>query len=184
MDATGPRDDTPRSVLDSRDLTRFLARLSAGSRWGCQVYGASSSDGGFSSIRIRIRDDETGQWHVREFRAEHDDGVPRIAYYAAEYDSDEAETAARQAYGVSIRENIEERTGRAVSIGAIYTTLGRLEERGLVRSRTEEPRGRTGRPRNYYRLSRDGARDLRESYDTIQSMAGGVTSELDRLAES
>jgi len=43
------------------------------------------------------------------------------------------------AYGVSIRENIEQRTGRTVSIGAIYTTLGRLEERGLVRSRTEEP---------------------------------------------
>ena len=34
------------------------------------------------------------------------------------------------AYGVSIRENIEERTGRTVSIGAICTTLGRLEERG------------------------------------------------------
>jgi DNA-binding PadR family transcriptional regulator len=88
------------------------------------------------------------------------------------------------AYGVSIRENIEERTARTVSIGAIYTTLGRLEERGLVRSRTEEPRGRTGRPRKYYRLSREGARDLRESYATIQSMAGGLTSELDRLAES
>jgi len=88
------------------------------------------------------------------------------------------------AYGVSIRENIEERTGRTVSIGAIYTTLGRLEERGLVRSRTEEPQGRTGRPRKYYRLSREGARDLRESYATIQSMAGGLISELDRLAGS
>jgi DNA-binding PadR family transcriptional regulator len=88
------------------------------------------------------------------------------------------------AYGVSIRENIEERTARTVSIGAIYTTLGRLEERGLVRSRTEEPRGRTGRPRKYYHLSREGARDLRESYATIQSMAGGLTSELDRLAGS
>ena len=88
------------------------------------------------------------------------------------------------AYGVSIRENIEERTGRTVSVGAIYTTLGRLEERGLVRSRTEEPRGRTGRPRKYYRLSPEGARELRESYATIQSMAGGLSSELDRLAES
>ena len=88
------------------------------------------------------------------------------------------------AYGVCIRENIEERTARTVSIGAIYTTLGRLEERGLVRSRTEEPRGRTGRPRKYYHLSREGARDLRESYATIQSMAGGLTSELDRLAGS
>ncbi|MBW3552833.1 MAG: PadR family transcriptional regulator, partial [Gemmatimonadetes bacterium] len=37
-----------------------------------------------------------------------------------------------QAYGVSIRDAIEERTGRAVSSGAIYTVLGRLEERRLV----------------------------------------------------
>ncbi len=89
-----------------------------------------------------------------------------------------------EAYGVSIRENIEERTGRTVSIGAIYTTLGRLEERQLVRSRTEEPRGRTGRPRKYYALSPDGARDLRESYDSIQSMAGELIPDLDKLAGS
>ncbi len=88
-----------------------------------------------------------------------------------------------EAYGVSIRENIEDRTGRAASIGAIYTTLGRLEERGLVRSRTESPQGRAGRPRKYYRLSPEGARDLRESYETIQTMAGGLIPELDRLAE-
>ncbi len=89
-----------------------------------------------------------------------------------------------EAYGVSIRENIEERTRRTASIGAIYTTLGRLEERGLVRSHTEEPRGRTGRPRKYYALSPEGARDLRESYASIQSMAGGLIPDLDRLAGS
>ncbi len=89
-----------------------------------------------------------------------------------------------EAYGVSIRENIEERTGRAVSIGAIYTTLGRLEERGLVRARTEKLRGRTGRPRKYYALSPEGARDLRESYDSIQSIAGGLIPDLDTLAGS
>ena len=89
-----------------------------------------------------------------------------------------------EAYGVSVRENIEERTGRTVSIGAIYTTLGRLEERGLVRSRTEDPQGRTGRPRKYYVLSPEGARQLRESYASIESMARGLTSELDHLAES
>jgi PadR family transcriptional regulator, regulatory protein PadR len=89
-----------------------------------------------------------------------------------------------EAYGASLREDIEERTGRTVSIGAIYTTLGRLEERGLVRSRTEEPRGRTGRPRKYYALTPDGARELREAYASIQAVAGGVVSELDRLAES
>lgn len=89
-----------------------------------------------------------------------------------------------EAYGVSIRENVEERTGRTVSIGAIYTTLGRLEERGLVRSHTEESQGRAGRPRKYYALAPEGARELRESYASIQAMAGGLTSELDRLAES
>ena len=89
-----------------------------------------------------------------------------------------------EAYGVSIRENIEERTRRTVSIGAIYTTLGRLEERGHVRARTEKPRGRTGRPRKYYALSPEGARELRESYASIESMAGGLIPELDGLAES
>jgi DNA-binding PadR family transcriptional regulator len=89
-----------------------------------------------------------------------------------------------EAYGVSIRENIEDRTGRTVSIGAIYTTLGRLEDRSLVRSRTERAQGRTGRPRKYYCLSQDGARSLRKSYAAIQSMAGGLGAELDRLAES
>ncbi len=86
------------------------------------------------------------------------------------------------AYGVSIRENIEERARRTVSIGAIYTTLARLEQRGLVRSRTEKLRGRTGRPRKYYTLSREGARALRDSYASIQSVAGGMLPELDRLA--
>ena len=89
-----------------------------------------------------------------------------------------------EAYGVSIRENIEEQTGRTVSVGAIYTTLGRLEERGLARSRSEENRGRTGRPRKYYALTSEGARDLRDSYASLQSMAGGLTAELDSLAES
>ncbi len=89
-----------------------------------------------------------------------------------------------QAYGASIREDIEDRTGRTVSIGAIYTTLGRLEDRGLVRSVTEEPQGRTGRPRKYYSLSPEGARELREAYTSIQAMAGGLITELDRLAEN
>jgi DNA-binding PadR family transcriptional regulator len=88
------------------------------------------------------------------------------------------------AYGVAIREMIEDRTGRAVSAGAIYTALGRLEERGLVRSRTEAPQeGRMGRPRKYYELRREGARALKDSYSTIQSMSGGVIPKLTKLAE-
>jgi len=89
------------------------------------------------------------------------------------------------AYGVTIRETIEKRTGRVVSAGAIYTTLGRLEGRGLVSSHTEAPQaGRTGRPRKYYALRREGARALKESYATIQSMAGGLIPQLTELADS
>lgn len=87
------------------------------------------------------------------------------------------------AYGVAIRETIEERTGREISSGAIYTALGRLEERGMVASRKERPQGRTGRPRKFYRLRPDGARALHESYETIQSMAGGLIPRLAELAE-
>ncbi|MGH7578416.1 MAG: PadR family transcriptional regulator [Longimicrobiales bacterium] len=88
------------------------------------------------------------------------------------------------AYGVTIREVIEERTGKVVSAGAIYTALGRLEERGLVRSRGDVARkGRMGRPRKYYRLRREGARALKASYATIQSMAGGLIPKLTKLVE-
>lgn len=89
------------------------------------------------------------------------------------------------AYGVSVRELIEERTGKAVSSGSIYTALGRLEERGLVRSRVEPTvRGRMGRPRKFYKLRPEGARALMETYSTIQAMAGGLIPKLTEAAES
>lgn len=88
------------------------------------------------------------------------------------------------AYGGAIRETIERRTGRVVSSGAINTTLGRLAERKLVRSRVGEPTaGRAGRPRKYYSLSPSGARALKASYSTIQAMAGGLLSKLTDLAK-
>ena len=88
-----------------------------------------------------------------------------------------------EAFGVSIREDIEERTGREVSSGAIYTTLGRLEDRGLVTSRVGEPTpGRAGRPRKYYSLEPPGARALLDSYAAIQAMAGDVVPQLQDLA--
>jgi len=86
----------PKSVLDSRDLSGFLASLRGSARWGCQARGAQNSDDGFSSIRIRVQDEETGRWHIRELRAEDHDGVARIGYYATEYESEEAETTARR----------------------------------------------------------------------------------------
>lgn len=88
------------------------------------------------------------------------------------------------AYGVTIREMLEERTGRVVSSGAIYTALARLEERGLVSSRVGEPTpGRAGRPPKYYRVEPAGARALLAAYSDLQSVAGGFVSELTALAE-
>ena len=89
------------------------------------------------------------------------------------------------AYGVSIRDTIEERTGRTVSSGAIYTALGRLEDRGMVSSVVGEPiAGRAGRPRKYYALEPSGARMLLSSYTTVQAMAGGLVPKLAELAEA
>ncbi len=80
-----------------------------------------------------------------------------------------------QAYGGAIREVIEERTGRVVSSGAINTALGRLAERRLVRATTAEAEpGRIGRPRKYYTLTPAGARALRDTYTTLQAMAGDL----------
>ncbi|MCZ6918103.1 MAG: helix-turn-helix transcriptional regulator, partial [Gemmatimonadetes bacterium] len=62
------------------------------------------------------------------------------------------------AYGVSMRREIEHRTGRAISAGAIYTALERLGRRGFVTSRLGDPTPqRRGRPKKFYRLEPAGA---------------------------
>lgn len=87
------------------------------------------------------------------------------------------------AYGVSVRLEIEARTGRNVSAGALYTTLGRLERRGFVASRGAEGAAeRGGRPRKYYRLLPAGARALYETISQLRSMAEGQQAVLAALA--
>ncbi len=86
------------------------------------------------------------------------------------------------AYGLAIRDAIEEHTGRSVSPGSIYTTLGRLDERGIVESQVEAP-GTPGRPRKFYRLTPTGARRLQASYEALQAAADGVTSRLAALTK-
>lgn len=87
------------------------------------------------------------------------------------------------ASGIAIHDEIETRTGRDVSPGAIYTTLGRLEARGLVTSEILAPEpGRVGRPRKRYTLLPAGARALREAYDGLQSLAVGFLNKLGSIA--
>jgi len=79
------------------------------------------------------------------------------------------------AYGVSIRRLIEERTGRTVSAGAVYTALERLERRGFVSSRLGEPTPeRGGKRKRYYRLEAPGHRALERSRDALAGMARGL----------
>jgi len=87
------------------------------------------------------------------------------------------------AYGAAIRAEIEEQAGRDVNSGAVYITLERLENRGLVKSRWGEPTGeRGGRRRRYYRLRPEGAAVLHRSYNQLRRLAEEVLPELEAIA--
>jgi PadR family transcriptional regulator, regulatory protein PadR len=86
------------------------------------------------------------------------------------------------AYGVTIREAIEDRTSRPVSPGALYTALDRLEKRGLVASRLGEPTPqRGGKRKRLYTLQPAGQRALAQAYETLRQMASGVGRRLRAL---
>lgn len=79
------------------------------------------------------------------------------------------------AYGGSIRREIERRTRRPVSVGALYATIGRLEEKGLVRTNAADPEpGQRGRPRKYCRITAAGERALEHSVSMLSRMTEGL----------
>ena len=88
-----------------------------------------------------------------------------------------------EAHGAAIAVEIEERTGRSVSPGALYTVLDRLEAKGFVESWIgDSTPERGGRRRKVYRMMPEGARALREWYRGIREIASGSLSRLDELA--
>ncbi len=79
------------------------------------------------------------------------------------------------AYAVTIAGEIEERTGQSVSLGAVYTTLGRLEEKGLVSSFRGDSRPmRGGRPRRFYAVEPAGVEALQAAITAVRNMAAGL----------
>lgn len=79
------------------------------------------------------------------------------------------------AYGVTIRQTLEERTERQPSFGAIYSTLRRLEHKGLVRSYTGKPEAvRGGRAKKHVLLTARGRAAMRETHSAIIRMAEGI----------
>src|ERR671937_695187 len=83
------------------------------------------------------------------------------------------------AYGVTIRREIESRTNRTISPGALYTALDRLEKRGLVTSRLGDPTPeRGGKRKRLYTLQPAGERVLARVYESLRLMASGVSARL------
>jgi PadR family transcriptional regulator, regulatory protein PadR len=73
----------------------------------------------------------------------------------------------KEAYGVAIKNEIETRLARNVSMGAMHTALVRLEDKGYIKSYdgegTEE---RAGRPKKYFQITALGKRAMQYSRDT------------------
>ena len=85
----------------------------------------------------------------------------------------------RGAYGAAIRQEIHQRSGRDVSINAVYTTLDRLEGKGLLKSWVGEPTAqRGGRRRKFYALNPAGMAALRQAYRAFTAMAEGLEASL------
>jgi PadR family transcriptional regulator PadR len=84
-----------------------------------------------------------------------------------------------EAYGVSITDDIAERTRRDVSLGSVYKTLERLEDKGLVISRIGEPTAeRGGRRKKHFKLMAAGQRALKQSISALRNMTDGLEAEL------
>jgi PadR family transcriptional regulator, regulatory protein PadR len=82
------------------------------------------------------------------------------------------------ALGLAIRDEIQRRTGRRVSIGSGYATLARLADKGLIRFTLLPPEPRQGgRSRRCAHLTPAGARAVRESASSLRKMLGNLATD-------
>lgn len=73
----------------------------------------------------------------------------------------------KEAYGVSVKKEIELRLGRNVSMGAMHTALVRLEDKGYIKSLDGEPRAeRAGRRRKYFQITALGKKAMAYTKET------------------
>ena len=80
-----------------------------------------------------------------------------------------------RAYGVTVRQEIEFRTGRQVSIGAVYATLNRLESKGYVISHRAEPTPeRGGRSKRFFHMTAKGLAAVNRTQSTLERMRDGL----------
>jgi DNA-binding PadR family transcriptional regulator len=75
------------------------------------------------------------------------------------------------AYGVAIKEEIESRLARDVSMGALHSALVRLEEKGYIKScQGESTEDRAGRPRRYFQMTAHGKKAVEHSRQTREEL--------------
>src|SRR6266478_5717277 len=80
-----------------------------------------------------------------------------------------------RAYGVSVRQEIEFRTNREVSIGAVYATLDRLETKGFVKSHRGDPTPeRGGRSKRFFRVTAKGVAAVNRTQRALQRLTEGL----------
>lgn len=81
----------------------------------------------------------------------------------------------QDAYGVPVHDEIQRRAGRDLTLGTIYKTLSRLEEKGLVASHVGAPTAeRGGRRTRCYVVSAAGKRSLQATFKVLRRMASGL----------
>ena len=80
-----------------------------------------------------------------------------------------------RAYGVTVRQEIERRTRREISIGAVYATLDRLETKGYVKSHRGDPTPeRGGRSKRFFRVTGQGVTAVSRTHSALRSMSEGL----------
>src|SRR5207245_370283 len=83
----------------------------------------------------------------------------------------------RDAYGVTIRDEIEAQTKTRLSFGNLYSVLSRLEQDGLLTARDGEPTAeRGGRAKRFFSLTGKGQRALRSTLNSLDRMRERVTA--------
>jgi len=88
-----------------------------------------------------------------------------------------------EAYGAAIRQEIADITNRRCSIGALYTTLDRLEEKGFVKTWMGPPTPqRGGRPKRMVRVTAKGMQAAAAFYKAVTRLSRGVSWEANRVS--
>jgi PadR family transcriptional regulator PadR len=83
-----------------------------------------------------------------------------------------------EAYGTTIRDTLRSKAGRDVSVGALYATLHRLENKGLTKSHSGEPTcERGGRAKRFFEVTESGKDQVNQSLASLRGLTDAISVE-------